>query len=595
MRLSILLFFTVNIAFSQTDKSQLAYQFFQESEYEKAVEIYKSITIGNKIIDYYEYYLQCLIRINNFVEAEKIAKRMVFYSDYLKYNVDLYLIYTKLGDRKNSDKILKDIKRKLEKNPNQVINICNLFIKYSFYQEALDIYMLIEKLFADRNYSYYIQKAQIYQYLGMDELMLNEYFKYLEKNPSQKQYIKNILRRYLENNGLENQKNYNNVKESLLIFSQQETDSYLFSELLIWFFMQHNEFQLAFLQAKALDKRFSEDGERLYNMAETFLDNSYFDLAIKCYDYIIEKGRNTYYYIDAQVNRLYSLEKKEEIDLSSIDESYIKIIDELGKNYRTVILLNNYAYFKAFYMNDLLSSIDILEETMDLNRIDPFDLADCMLVYADVMLLSGNIWTSLLYYSKIEKNHRESPIGHEAKLRKAKISYYQGDFDWAQTQLDILKSSTSKLISNDAMALSLLITDNLNLDTTKIPMEMYARADLLFYQNRFDESIKILDSIIEIYSGHSLMDEIIYRKFEIYKSKKDMDSGIKMLKFIVEDYSYDILLDDALFNLAQIYQKSGDIENSLFYYEKILFECSGSIYTSESRKQYRNLRDDDNL
>ena len=246
-------------------------------------------------------------------------------------------------------------------------------------------------------------------------------------------------------------------------------------------------------------------------------------------------------------------------------------------------------------MNDLLSSIEILEETMDLNRIDPFDLADCMLVYADVMLLSGNIWTSLLYYSKIEKNHRESPIGHEAKLRKAKISYYQGDFDWAQTQLDILKSSTSKLISNNAMELSLIIGDNLNLDTTKIPMEMYARADLLFYQNRFDESVKILDSIIEIYNGHSLMDEIIYRKFEIYKSKKDMDSGIKMLKFIVEDYSYDILLDDALFNLAQIYQKSGDIENSLFYYEKILFECSGSIYTSESRKQYRNLRGDDNL
>jgi len=266
----------------------------------------------------------------------------------------------------------------------------------------------------------------------------------------------------------------------------------------------------------------------------------------------------------------------------------------LGTSNNTVLLLNNYAHFTAFSLSDLSSAQKILESAMEIPNINKNDKAECKLVYADVMLLSGNIWSSLLYYSQVEKEHKEGPLGHEAKLRRAKISYYQGDFKWAQSQLDILKSSTSKLISNDAMDLSLLITDNLNLDTTAIPMEMYARADLLFYQNKFDESIVTLDSILTTYSHHTLVDEIYFRKYQIYEIKNDIDKSIEMLENIVSNYSYDILKDDAIFHLAQIYEnKKQDTEKAFKYYEIILLECTGSIYTAESRKKYRQLRGDE--
>ena len=230
---------------------------------------------------------------------------------------------------------------------------------------------------------------------------------------------------------------------------------------------------------------------------------------------------------------------------------------------------------------------------MKFSNISKADLAECKLVYADVMLLSGNIWTSLIYYSQVEKDFKENPLGHEAKLRRAKISYYQGDFEWAQSQLDVLKSSTSKLISNDAMDLSLLITDNLNLDTSLVPMQIYARADLLFYQNRFEEAIIVLDSILINYIGHSLVDEIYFRKFEIYTMLQQTEKSIDMLEFIINHYSFDILYDDALFNLANIYEKKlKNIEKASQYYEKILLKCSGSIYVSHSRKRYRQLRGD---
>ena len=144
------------------------------------------------------------------------------------------------------------------------------------------------------------------------------------------------------------------------------------------------------------------------------------------------------------------------------------------------------------------------------------------------------------------------------------------------------------------MDLSLLITDNLNLDTSAVPMEMYARADLLFYQNRFEEAISTLDSILTTYSGHTLSDEIYFRKYQIYKKIGNTDKSIEMLETIVSDYAFDILEDDALFHLAQIYEnEKKDLDKAFHYYETILLQCSGSIYTAESRKKYRKLRGDD--
>jgi len=590
MRLTFVFLFCVSFAFSQSNDSQIAYQFYQSGEYEKAIEIYQDLSKGYNFT-YYHPYLQCLILSDQFEEAKKLTDKIIRKnSNRLPYQVDLYMIQLKLSDDKNANRTLKKIKEKLTKQHNQVVNVSNTFIKYSYYQEALDCYLFVEKL-EKKNRSYQIQKAQLYQYMSEDEKMVEEYLSYLQSNPNQKITIVNYLQRYLDNNGIDNDKNYNFVKKGLLKFSQNEKDTYIFSELLIWLFMQNNNFNLAYLQSKALDKRLKEDGERLYDLAETFLDNNYFDLAIKCYNYILEKGEESYYYIDAHINLLYAMGQVENADLDKIDKLYKQTIIKLGEDNSTILLLNNYAHFKAFSLSDLNSSQIILESAMNISNISKEDLAECKLVYADVMLLSGNIWTSLLYYSQVEKDHKESPIGHEAKLRRSKISYYQGDFNWAQSQLDVLKSSTSKLISNDAMDLSLLITDNLNLDTSAVPMEMYARADLLYYQNRFQESIAILDSILLIYSSHTLCDEIFLRKYQIYDKLGKIDKSIDMLETIVTDYAFDILNDDALFHLAQIYEhKKKDLDKAFHYYETILLQCNGSIYTAESRKKYRQIR-----
>jgi tetratricopeptide (TPR) repeat protein len=209
------------------------------------------------------------------------------------------------------------------------------------------------------------------------------------------------------------------------------------------------------------------------------------------------------------------------------------------------------------------------------------------------MLLSGNIWDALLFYSQVEKDFKEHPIGHKAKFKRAKIAYYQGDFTWAQAQLDVLKSSTSKLIANDAMELSLLITDNYALDTIDIPMMQFAKADLAAFQKKYDIALLTYDSILVNFQGHDLSDEIYYRKANIYLLNNNFDLYIKMLEVIIDQFSYEILIDDALFDLATLYDEQlNNKEQASKYYQELILNFQGSIFVAEARERFRILRGD---
>ena len=591
-----MLFSTVVLA--QNNLGQLAYQYFQQSEYSKAIEIYKELNQKNVSASYFNPYLNCLIQIEDYKSAEKLVSKIIRkYPKSLNYQVDLGFLQKKQGKEKKAKKAYQSAIDRLSKQSSQAIGLGNAFLLRKEYEFALATYQKAKAL--SPTYPFDMQIANVYNQMGDSENMIVSYLNLIKQNPNQKQSVKNNLQRFLNNDGIKSSKNYNILKKQLLKFVQEEKSDTDFSDMLIWVFMQNHQFELAFVQAKAIDKRMKENGFRIFEMANIFLDNSYYNLAINAFDHLIKKGEENIYYIDAHINKLYAynqmLEKGGDAkDLEELDKLYLEIIVELGRNRNTILLLSNYAHFKAFYQHDLQKAAEILDEAMLIPYLQKTDLAECKLEYADIMLLSNKVWTALLYYSQVEKDFKENPLGHEAKLRRAKIAYYQGDFDWAQAQLDVLKASTSKLISNDAMQLSLLITDNFGLDTSEIPMQIFARADLLFYQNNFVQCHLSLDSILNIFQGHSLTDEILFRKSEIYLKTNKIQKAVESLEKIIKEFSYDILADDAIFTLAGIFQqKIKDNEKAKGLYEKILTEHKGSIYSAEARKRFRKLRGDD--
>jgi tetratricopeptide (TPR) repeat protein len=164
----------------------------------------------------------------------------------------------------------------------------------------------------------------------------------------------------------------------------------------------------------------------------------------------------------------------------------------------------------------------------------------------------------------------------------------------AQAHLDILKLATSREIANDAMDLSLLITDNTGLDTSSVVMGEYAAIDLLIFQNKLQEALVALDAMLVKYPDHSLTDEIYFQKAKIYERMGKFELAVSNLQKIVENPQYDILSDDALYRMAFIYEENlQDKAKAQQLYNDLLVKHKGSIYIAEARKRFRKLRGDE--
>jgi len=594
MRVLILLLFSLS-SFAQNNNQKIAYQYFINGDYDKAIVIYEELNTSNLSVNIYSPYFISLINTNNFSTAEKLAKRLYSKNPQrLNYLVDVIVSLKKQEKLNKFIFNLKKLYKKLDGRNSQTIQLANRFLSFEMYDIALEVYEKSSKI--NNLFSYDLQRAQLYGLLGENEMMVNQYLDFLLNNPNQKKVVFSNIQRFLDNNGIKDFNNTNLVKRSLLNIIKKYPDRYDFNEMLIWLFMQNQQYKLALQQVISLDRRNQNSLSKIFEITEKLLDLEKFKLAIEGLDYIISKGFNSELYITSHINKLYAETKilNNNDDLEPINSKYNSVINEVGKNSYSILLLSNYAHFKAFYMKNLEDAKIILEDAMKITNADPNEIAECKIQYADIMLLSGNIWDALLFYSQVEKDFKENPIGHTAKFKRAKIAYYKGDFTWAQAQLDVLKASTSKLISNDAMDLSLLISDNYNLDTIDQPMMQFARADLLFFQQKYDEAILTFDSILTLFNGHDLSDEIYFRKYKIFSAKNDAESSVKMLEKIINDFSYEILIDDALYSIAKIYEnKYNDNAKAMDYYQKIFLDHEGSIYASEARNRFRFLRGDE--
>ena len=582
------------LSISQNIDYKTAYQYYVNGQYEKAVLVYKN-SPKSSLSSYYNPYYMSLVYLKKYTDAKKLVNTMIRkQKQNLGYKVDLVIVLDKDGNKREANKNHLEIIKKINGTYNQSIYLANKYKNHEMYENALGIYAKSEKINKKDNFN--IQKAELYSYLDNNEMMIKEYINCIIKYPKTKNQVISKIQKFLDNDGIENYENYEITKKQLLLSINKNTNNLQLTEMLIWLYMQSADFKMALIQAKALDKRGENDGKIVYDIGETLLDFQEYDMAIDAFNHILNLNQKSEMYISSCINKLFAMTKSVSTkkDLKKIDDLYIKYINDLGKNSNTVLLLSNYANFKAFYLNQLKEASILLEEAININQISSTDLAECKLEYADIQLLLGNIWEALLYYSQVEKDFKENPIGHEAKLSSAKVAYFQGDFSWAQAQLQVLRASTSKLIANDAMKLSLLITDNYNLDTAEFPMKTFAKADMLIFQNNYNEAFVKFDSILYNFPGHSLEDEIYMRKADIYCRSDSFNLALEMYEKVIQDYSFDILADDAIFKKAKLFEKMNDLESAKNLYEKLILEYSNSIYTAEARIRFRSIRGDKN-
>ena len=251
------------------------------------------------------------------------------------------------------------------------------------------------------------------------------------------------------------------------------------------------------------------------------------------------------------------------------------------------------ALLEAYYIHDMTAAISILNEAINLPNLPRKVKNEIKLDLGDFYVLDGDVWEATLIYAQVDKEEKDSPLGEDARYRNARLSYYKGEFEWAQAQLGILKGATTELIANNALELSVFIQDNLGLDTTTATMQMFANAELLHLQNKDEAALIKLDSILYRYPGHALSDDVLFKKASIAFENRNYEVAVALLKNLLQSHGDDILADNATFMLGDIYEnKFNNPEMAMEYYKKIITDYSGSVLMVEARKRFRILRGD---
>ncbi|WP_199137044.1 tetratricopeptide repeat protein [Pedobacter sp. ASV12] len=585
-------FFTL-LAQNDIDEA-LAYQYYQQADYEKAAVLLEKLFNKTKNDGYFELYFNALIKIKKYSEAESLLKGLIKqYPQKSQYAVALGRVYQENGRTAEANKIFQEAIANTPKDENKFRDLANSFYRFEAYDMAAATFLQGRKLLADDQLFLY-ELLSIYRFKKDKLALIQEYVNALALTPQLQLQAQNVLASVFESNA-----DYQLLQAALLKKIQKDPQAEVYTEMLIWQYIQQQEYEMALRQLIAQDKRTKGDGTLLYNTANTFVANKAYTTAIKAYEYLLAKGTESDFYLPAKielVNAKYQLAisgKFEKPAIQALANEYEAILAQYGKTPQSLYALQRLAYLQAYYLNDLKKAEATLEEGLKIQRIQPTDMAQLKMDLGDIYILTKQPWEAILVYEQVAKQFENQPMGSEAKYRSAKLFFYVGDFQYAKSQADVLKASTSQLIANDALNLSLLISDNLQSKNDSLALKMYADADMLQFMNRSSEALVKLDSIDVAFPNNSLTDDILMAKAKIYIKTNDLEKAVNMLKELIDAHHDSIWIDDALFTLADLYDKKLDKpDEAKKLYQQLMNDYPGSMFNAEARKRFRNIRGD---
>lgn len=412
--------------------------------------------------------------------------------------------------------------------------------------------------------------------------------------PQMLQQAQNVFALVFEKNS-----DYLLLQTALLKKMQKDPDNETYAKLLTWQYLQQKEYELALRQLIAQDKRTKDDGTALFQYTQIFISNKAYEVAAQAYSYLLTKGKDNEYYIPSKIGltdaKYQSLltGKFEEKEIITLAAEYQAILDEYGNNARTLFALRRLATIQSQYLHQPQKAEDILETALKIPGISNQQTGEIKLELGDIYTLTGKPWEAILLFGQIAKDFENESISNEAQYRSARLSFFQGNFDYAKSQADVLKASTTQLVANDALNLSLMLSDHLESKADTLALKMYAAADFLQFRNLLPAAIRKLDSIAIAYPQNNLHDDILMAKARIYIKTKAFNTAVPLLKQVIEHPQQEIWTDDAIYTLALLYEEQlNEPAQASILYQKLITDFPGSMFTAEARKHFRKLRGD---
>lgn len=603
-RLIILVFFAFTLSVQAqvlrsnssiaADDTPLIFQYYRDGEYEKAVVLLEKMFAGANNEGYFDIYFNSLLKLKRYDVAEKTVKKLMRqHPENDAYPIALGKLYQEKGDVQNGNKIFSDIINKLPKDEFKIRNLANNFYRFENYDFAVQTFKQGRKILGnDELFTY--ELLNIYRFKKDKPMLMQEYLDALATIPQLLPQAQAVLPMIFDDKA-----DYQTFQVGILKKIQKDPDAEIYIQLLTWNYIQQQQYDMALRQLIAFDKRTKADGGTLFNAIYTFVDNSAYETAIKAYEYLLTKGKENQYYLPSKIellNTKYNIQTAGKYNTAALDllaKDFQILLDENGKNKNTLFAIKRLANLQAYYLNQAAQAEKGLEEALQMPGLNGQDIGQLKLELGDIYILTNQPWEAFLVYEQVSKQFEGQPIGNEARFRSAKLSFYQGNFDYSSGQCLVLKAATSQLIANDALNLSLLISDNIQTPTDSNALKMYADAEMLVFRNLPAQAIRKLDSIAVVFPENGLTDAVLMTKARILIKSNDFQSAADILKKLTENFKDGIWTDDALFTLGDLYEKKlNDIVQAKLYFQKLITDYPGSMFSAEARKRFRNLRGD---
>ena len=585
----ILIFFLSGFGlYAQSE--QIAQNYLDQGQYEKALKVYQELlkeNPGNN--NFFDGVITAHQQLEDFASAEALLLSR------LNRNAVNPSILIELGHnaalqqkQEQAQEYYLEALALLDEKPNYTYTVARSFEKYSLLDYAAEAYH--KGLLLNPEMKFQLPLARIYGEQGKLEKMFSSYLDLMEKEPDISANLVREFDRYI----LEDVSNPgNSALQKLLLQRSQKNPLVLYNEMLAWLFIQQKEFKKAFAQEKAVYRRGDQDLQRIIQLTVISKSEGDLETAKEIVEFIILETPSANILLQArQLLISMQVETATSKEYAEIEKNFEALFQEFGTGPEILSIQIDYANFLAFKMGKIQQAIDKLQKLSESVETN-FQQAAVKMALADILVLDLKFNKALIYYSQIQNLVKNDEIAQQARFKVAQTSYFKGDFEWAKTQLDVLKASTTQLIANDAMELSLLISENTLEDSTQTALKLYAKADFLSFQKKNQESIAILAEIIANNKGEKIEDEALLKQAFLFELEGEFAKAEKNYLKILEFYPNDILADNATFLLAELYRNKLDQpEKARNYYEQIIFTFPASIYFVESRKNFRMLRGD---
>jgi len=560
----ILLLFLVNLAWTQN--ANLAQNYLDQGEYEKALAVYEQLLEENPRNQ--KFLLGIVEAHKNLEQLQAAKKALKTYlnrpGNYPNIEVELGYLFDQEQQIDSAKIYYQSALAKVSERPNYAYIVGKAFQNYGLLNYAEETYETAQSIRPSTNFS--IELARIYGEQSKFEKMFNNYVDIIEKNA---RYFKMLSPRFSDFITKDPSNNANLAFKTVLLQRNQNEPRKLY---------------YARSQTKQLNN--------IFELGQIAFEQEDYSLAKQIFKEVQAKTNQPVLFYRSARYLLKLLQFNPENSAETINQAYQDFFTAEKISALTHAIYLDWAKFIANQLQNPVRAINLLDK-VNSSQIRPSQMASTKLLKGDLLRLEGQFNQALLLYAQVEKLVPNSDEAREAKFKTAQTSYFQGDFDWALTQLDVLKQSVSQRMANDALELALHIRENSYLDSTQTDLKRVAQADLLRSQQRYHKAINILQKVLESYKDVAIADEALYRLGLNFESLSNFEAAAEAYNQLVTDYPDSILADNALFALGLIYRDQlNATEKAKSKFEQIIFNHPDSIYFVEAREIFRTLRGD---